>query len=87
MIAILRVASICWRSSERSAVVFTFQLAMRSAGNFFLFLRVLLGAVLRTPLVEYFILSSLHPKKQADRGESAPYWLETAQLWRAVVYQ
>jgi hypothetical protein len=60
---------------------------MRSAGNFFLFLRVLLGAVLGSPLVEYFILSFLHPKKQADCGESAPYWLGAAQLWRAVADQ
>ena len=76
MIAVLHAASICWRSSERPAViVLTFQLAMRSAGNFFMFLRVLLGAVLGSRLVEYFILSFLHPKKQTDRGESASYWL------------
>ena len=88
MIAVLLAASICWSSSERPAViVFTFQLAMRSAGNFFLFLRVLLGAVLSSPLVEYFILSFLHPKKQADRGESAPYWLGATQLWQAVADQ
>ena len=65
----------------------TFQLAMQSAGNFFLFLRVLLGVVLGNPLVEYFIISFLHPKKQADRGESAPYWVGAAKLWRAVANQ
>ena len=43
--------------------------------------------VLSSPLVEYFILSFLHLKKQADRGGSAPYWLGAAQLWRAVVDQ
>ena len=76
MIAVLHAAAICWRSSERPAVIdLTFQLAMRSAGNFFLFLRVLLGAVLGSLLVESFILSFLHPKKQADHGWSAPYWL------------
>ena len=76
MIAVLRVASIYWRSSERPAViVLTFQLAMQSAGNFFLFLCVLLGAVLNSPLVEYLILSFLYPKKKADRGGSVFYWL------------
>ena len=44
----------------------------------------LLGAVLNSPLVEYFILSFLHPKKQADGGRSAPYWLGADQLWQAV---
>ena len=48
---------------------------MQSAGNFFLFLCVFLGAVVNSPLVEYLILSFLHPKKQADRGGAAPYWL------------
>ena len=43
-------------------IVLTFQLAMRSAGNFFLFLCVLLGAVLNSPLDEYLILSFLHAK-------------------------
>ena len=86
--SVLRAASICWRSPERPAVnVLTFQLAMQSAGNFFLFLRVFLGVVLGSQLVEYIILSFLHPKKQADRGESEPYWLGAAQLWRAVADQ
>ena len=75
MIAVVHAASICCRSSERPAViVLTFQLAMRNAGNFFLFVCVLLGAVLNSPLVEYLILSFSRPKKQADRGGSASYW-------------
>ena len=69
---------------ETTVIVLTFQLAMQSAGNFLLFLCGLLDAVLNSPLVEYFILSFLHAKKQADRGGSAPYWFGTAQLWRVV---
>ena len=56
---------------QRPAVIgLTFQLAMRSAGNYILFLCVLLGEVLNSP-ISYFKL--LATKKQADRGGSAPY--------------
>ena len=88
MRAVLGMVSICWMSPERlAAIVLSFQLAMPNAGNFFLFLCGLLGAVLNSPLVEYFVLSFLQPRKQADRGGSAPYWLRVGHLWRAVADQ
>ena len=47
-----------------AVIVLTFQLAMRNAGNFSLFLCGLLGAVLNSPLVEY---SKLLAPKEAGR--------------------
>ena len=58
--------------------VLTFQLAKRSAGNFFLIFSV--GAWVYGLLVELITLSPMHPMGQASHDGTSPYWLGAAQL-------
>ena len=73
MMAVFLESSMVSKSSEIPGhIVFTFQLAKRSAGDFFAVFCVFPGAWFSSAYREY-TLSSKHPLKQADVGGSAPY--------------
>ncbi len=80
MTAVFLASSTCCSSSEWPGHMFlTFQLANHKAGWLFCLLLVLPGAGIAV-CFSAVSLSSKHPLKQADCGESATYWLGAAQL-------
>ena len=61
-----------------------FQLAIRSAGYFFLISILFIGAWVYSSLVGFDTLIPMHPMGQVSHGGTSPYWLWAAQLKRAL---